>query len=102
MNMRVTEVRIRPVNEEFIKAYASICLDDYFLVHDISVIKGPAGLFISFPGVTQSDGTQRDIAFPVNAKTRNMIEQAVLAEYEKVLGGPAYCQSKNRKPTPNS
>lgn len=90
MNMKVTEVRIRPANEEFVKAHASICLDDYFLIHDIRVIKGPAGLFISFPTVKQSDGTQRDIAFPVNAETRNMIEQAVLAEYEKVVGASNY------------
>jgi stage V sporulation protein G len=87
MNMQFTEVRIRLANEEFVKAYASICFDDCFLVHDIRVIKGPTGLFISFPNVTQSDGTQRDIAFPVNAETRDMIEQAVLAEYEKVVGG---------------
>ena len=83
--MKITEVRIRLANEELVKAYASICLDDYFLVHDIRIIKGPAGLFISFPNVTQSDGTRRDIAFPVNVETRNMIEQAVLAEYEKVI-----------------
>ncbi|HJU60458.1 MAG TPA: septation protein SpoVG family protein [Candidatus Binatia bacterium] len=85
--MQVTEVRIRLANEEFVKAYASICFDDCFLVHDIRIIKGPAGLFISFPNVTQSDGTQRDIAFPVNAETRRMIEQAVLWEYEKVVAG---------------
>jgi DNA-binding cell septation regulator SpoVG len=38
--MQVTEVRIRLANEEFVKAYASICFDDRFLVHDIRVIKG--------------------------------------------------------------
>jgi stage V sporulation protein G len=84
MKMKVTEVRIRPANEDFVKAYASICFDDCFLVHDIRVIKGPTGLFISFPNWTASEGGQRDIAFPVNAETRQMIEQAVLAEYEKV------------------
>jgi stage V sporulation protein G len=47
--------------------------------------KAPRGLFISFPNRTQSEGGQRDIAFPVNAETRKMIEQAVLAEYEKVV-----------------
>jgi stage V sporulation protein G len=86
MNMKVTEVRIRLANEEFVKAYASICFDDCFLVHDLRVIKGPTGLFISFPNRTQSEGGQRDIAFPANAETRRMIEQAVLAEYEKVIG----------------
>jgi stage V sporulation protein G len=85
MNMKITEVRILPANENFIAAYASICLDDCFLVHDIRIIVGAAGLFISFTNVTLSDGTQRDIAFPVNAETRRMIEQAVLAEYEKMI-----------------
>jgi DNA-binding cell septation regulator SpoVG len=41
--------------------------------------------FISFPATKEKDGTHRVIAFPVNAETRNMIEQAVLAEYEKVV-----------------
>jgi stage V sporulation protein G len=85
MTMQITEVRIHLANEELVKAYASICFDDCFLVHDIRVVKGPTGLFISFPNRTQSEGGQRDIAFPVNAETRKMIEQAVLAEYEKVV-----------------
>ena len=85
MNMQVTEARIRLANEEFVKAYATICFDDCFLVRDIRVIKGPTGLFISFPARKQSDGTYRDIAFPANAETRRMIQQAILAEYEKVV-----------------
>jgi stage V sporulation protein G len=90
--MKITEVRIRLANEELVKAYASICFDDCFLVHDIRVIKGPAGLFISFPNRTHSEGGQRDIAFPINAETRRMIEEAVLAEYEKVVA-----PTKNQK-----
>jgi len=51
----------------------------------IRVIEAPRGLFISFPTEKLSDGTHWDIAFPVDAETRNMIKQAVLAEYEKVV-----------------
>jgi stage V sporulation protein G len=86
MNMKVTEVRIRPANEDFVKAYASICFDDCFLVHDIRIIKGPTGLSVSFTTKKLSNGTRWDIASPVDAETRNMTEQAVLAEYEKVIG----------------
>jgi stage V sporulation protein G len=85
MNMKITEVRIRPANEEVVKAYASICFDDCFLVHDIRVIKGPTGLFISFPNRTNSEGGQRDIAFPVNAETRRMIEQPYWRSTRKSL-----------------
>jgi len=83
--MQITEVRIRPANEDVVKAYASICFDDCFLVYDIKVIQGPTGLFLSFPTKQLSDGTHWDIAFPANAETRRIIEQAVLAKYEKVV-----------------
>lgn len=85
--MKITEVRIRRTKKASVKAHASICFDDCFLVYDIRVIKGHTGLFISFPNWTKSEGAQRDIAFPVDAETRNMIEQAVLAEYQKVVAG---------------
>ena len=86
--MRITEVRICPANEEFVRAYASICFDDCFVVYDIRVIEAPTGLFISFPTKKLSDGTHWDIAFPANAETRRIIERAVLAEYEKVVADP--------------
>jgi len=83
--MQITEVRIRPANEDVVKAYASICFDNCFLVYDIKVIQGPTGLFISFPTKKLRDGTRWDIAFPANAETRRIIEQAILAEYEKIV-----------------
>ena len=84
--MQITEVRIRLANEDLVKAYVSICFDDCFLVYDIRVIKVPTGLFISFPAKKLSDGTHWDIAFPANTETRRMIEQAIVAEYKKVVG----------------
>ena len=86
MSMQITSITIRPANEELVKAYASICFDDCFVVHDISVIEAPTGLFISFPTKKLSDGTHWDIAFPANAETRRMIERAVVTEYEKAVG----------------
>jgi stage V sporulation protein G len=96
MTIQITEVRIRLTNEHMVKAYASICFDNCFLVHDITIIKSIRGLFISFPARKQIDGTYRDIAFPVNAKTRQMIEQAVLAEFEKVVAGSDPVPSKTK------
>ena len=77
LNMKITEVKIRSANEELVKAYASIAFDDCFVVHDISVIEAPTGLFISFPTNNLSDGTHWDVAFPANTETRRMIEQAL-------------------------
>ena len=85
--MQITEVRIRPANEDLVKAYASICFDNCFMVGEIKVIQGPTGLFLSFPNRKLRDGTYWDIAYPANTETRRIIEQAILAEYEKVVGG---------------
>ena len=66
--MQITEVRIRPACEKLVKAYASICFDDCFVVHDIWVIEAPTGLFISFPTKNLSDGTHWDMLFQPTLK----------------------------------
>ena len=87
MNMQITEITIYPTNEDLVRAYVSIVFDNCFMVGEIRVMQGPTGLFVSFPAKKQRDGTYLDIAFPANAETRNMIQLAILAEYEKVTGG---------------
>ena len=57
------------------------------MIEEMGILKGPRRLFISFPTEDSSDGTYRDSAFPANAETRRMIEQAILAEYEKIVAG---------------
>jgi len=49
------------------------------------------------PAKKQRDGTHWDIAYPANAETRDMIEQAILAEYEKVVAGSDSVPSENQK-----
>jgi stage V sporulation protein G len=86
MNMQITEVTIHPTNEGLLRAYVNIIFDNCLMIREIRVIRGPAGLFVSMPAKKQRDGTHWDIAYPANTETRNMIEQAILAEYEKVVG----------------
>jgi len=47
--MKITEVRVKPVSGERLKAYASVTFDECFLVSDIKIIEGPKGLFLSMP-----------------------------------------------------
>ena len=84
--MQITEITIHPTNEDLVRAYVSIVFDNCFMVGEIRVMQGPTGLFVSFPAKKQRDGTHWDIAFPANAETRMMIQQAILAEYEKLVG----------------
>jgi stage V sporulation protein G len=82
--MQVTDVRLRRVNTEGrMRAIASITIDHEFVVHDIRVIDGNNGLFVAMPSKRTPDGEFRDIAHPISSSTREKIQSAVLAEYEK-------------------
>jgi stage V sporulation protein G len=84
--MNITDVRIRKVSKEGkMKAVVSITLDDEFVVHDIKVIEGEKGLFIAMPSRKASDGEYRDIAHPINSRTRTEIQTIILNKYREML-----------------
>jgi len=83
--LKITDVRIRLVTKEDskLKAVASITIDECFVVHDIKVIEGKEGYFISMPSKKTPDGEYRDIVHPINTETREKIIEEVLKAYEK-------------------
>ena len=80
--MKITEVKVFPVNEDRLKAYVSITLDDCFVIRDLKIINGTGGLFVAMPSKKRKDGQFKDIAHPLNQETREAIETAVFAAYE--------------------
>jgi len=89
--MEITEVRVFPVGEEKLKAYVTITLDHCFVVRDLKVISGTSGLFVAMPAKRRKDGTFKDIAHPLNAETREMMERVILGAFHRELaaGGEA-------------
>ena len=87
--MEITEVRVFPVHEDKLKAFASIVIDDAFVVSDIKIIDGKTGRFLSMPATRRKNGTFRDIAHPLNNETRRMIEDRVFQRYDEVLAEQA-------------
>ena len=79
--MEITEVKVFPVKEDRLKAYASITFDDCFVVRDLKVILGNSGLFVAMPSKKRKDGSFKDTAHPLNVETRNKIESMVLGVY---------------------
>jgi stage V sporulation protein G len=80
--MDITAVKIFPATERKVKAYASIVLDDCFIVRDIKVINGDNKLFVAMPSKKMKDGSYRDTVHPLNSSTRQLIESTVLEAYE--------------------
>ncbi|MHB8109653.1 MAG: septation regulator SpoVG [Syntrophorhabdaceae bacterium] len=85
--MEITDVRIFPVEEKRVKAYASIVFDDCFIVRDVKVIQGEDKFFVAMPSKKMKDGSFRDIVHPLDSNTRQLIERSILGAYETQLAG---------------
>jgi len=86
--MKVTDVRIkdlRDIANPRLKAVASVTFDTEFVVHDIKILEGEEGMFIAMPSRKTPNGDFRDIAHPINQKTRDKIQKAVLEAYESEI-----------------
>ncbi len=81
--MEITSVKLRRAFGDRVRASASVCFDGQFVVHDIRVVEGANGLFVSMPSRKTGQGEYRDIAHPVTAEAREMIQEAVLKAYEE-------------------
>jgi stage V sporulation protein G len=86
--MEITDVKVFPVNETRVKAYASIIFDDCFIVRDLKVINGDTKLFVAMPSKKMKDGSYRDMVHPLNNETRQKIESTVLGAYEREVQKP--------------
>ena len=84
--MQITDIKVRKINAEGrMKAVVSVTFDEAFVVHDIKVIEGQEKLFIAMPSRKTPDGEFKDIAHPINADMREMLQTKILAKYEESL-----------------
>lgn len=88
--MEITDIRVKKIINESsaeskMKAVVSVTFDDSFVVHDIKIIVGQDKLFTAMPSRKTQDGEFKDIAHPINRDMRVRLEEAILAEYHKVL-----------------
>ena len=79
--MEITEVKLTLRQEDKLKGFANITIDNSFVIRGLKIISGQKGLFVSMPSKRKSDGSFQDVAHPINADTRRMIEKKVLKTY---------------------
>lgn len=80
--MDITKVTLRPVAMNKVCAIASVVLDDQLVIHDLRIVNGDKGLFVAMPSRKLPNGEFRDICHPINTDARNMIQDAVLAQFD--------------------
>ncbi len=79
--MEITEIRISLRTDNKLKAFASITLDNRFVIRGLKIIEGAKGVFVAMPSRKRPDGTFQDIAHPINNETRSWMEQKVIDAY---------------------
>ena len=85
--MKITDVRVRIVKNDTskVKASASITIDDCFVVHDIKIIEGNDGYFMSMPSRKTPDGEFKDIVHPLNTETREQIKSNFYSDIMRLI-----------------
>jgi stage V sporulation protein G len=84
--MEISEVRVNLNKGGKVKAFAQVIFDGCFLLGDIRVLEGKEGtVYIAMPSRRLRNGSFRDIAHPLNTDTRKRLDEAILAEYERVV-----------------
>jgi len=85
--MNVTDIKVFPFKngDGKFKAFAHIVLNGTLRLTGLKVVEGENGLFVGYPSEKGKDGQFYDIVHPVTRETRNMIQDAVLANYEKAV-----------------
>lgn len=83
--INITDVKVIKTEGNFrVKGIASITIDDSFVIHEIKILESEKGLFVAMPSRRLPSGEFKDIAHPINAEARELIQKAVLNEYEKI------------------
>lgn len=82
--LSITEVRVSLRDDAKLKAFASITIEDCFVIRGLKVIEGNNNrMFVAMPSRKRPDGKHQDLAHPIKKEMRQMIEDVVIGEYHK-------------------
>jgi stage V sporulation protein G len=85
----ITDVQVRLVDNDRLRAWATITFNGAFVIKGIRIIKGNQRLFVAMPSKQQKDGKYQDIAHPISGDFREYLESRILEVYrlESERGG---------------
>ena len=83
--MKITEIRVSLRDDEKLKAFVSMTIENCFVVRGMKIISGNKGLFVAMPSRRKPDGTFQDLAHPINNQTRKWLEEQIIEQYKLEL-----------------
>lgn len=79
--MKITDVQISLLDDDKLKGFANITIDNELVIHGLKIIRGMDRFFIAMPNRRKKDGSFSDIAHPITHDFRNEMEKTVLEKY---------------------
>ena len=83
--MKITDVNVKLVENETVKARVSVTFDNVFVIHNLRLIEGSKGMFVSMPAIKTQKGTFLEMAYPINAEFSKEINEKVMEAYQNAL-----------------
>ena len=84
--MKVTaKIVARLADESRLKAIATVCLNNEFLITGIRVLECEKGPCVFMPSRITNAGEYRDICFPITPELHRQIRDTVLAAYHSQM-----------------
>jgi DNA-binding cell septation regulator SpoVG len=83
--MQITNVRVYPRVRGRCEAM-HVIFDNCLCIKEFRLLRIRGAYVLCMPYEKEKDGSVRDLAYPVNDSTLQMIQKAVIAEYEKTIG----------------
>ncbi|MDO9514137.1 MAG: septation regulator SpoVG [Elusimicrobiota bacterium] len=87
--MEITDVRIFIREDGKMKAFAAVTFDASFVVHNIRVLDGSNGFFVSMPSKKRKDGKYQDVAHPITTEMRQRLDKVIIEKYKQVAAEKA-------------
>ena len=79
----ITDVKIYKREKGNLKAFASVTLDNAYVVHGLKVLEGDQGLWVSMPSSKNKRGEFKDVFHPISREAREVLVNAVLKAYNE-------------------
>ena len=88
--MRITDVRLSVLKQPKgrVRAIATLIIDEEMMIHDIMVVEGDHGPFVSFPSRQGSDGEYRATVQFLSMKLHQEVQQLILRVYHDECSRP--------------
>ena len=101
IGIKITDVRILLTDEDHLKAFVTIVVNDSLVVRGLKVIQGENGRFVAMPARRRGDGSFQEIAQPIDREFRKYLEMVVMEAYDNSTdeGSGVHAKLKPSPPT---